>query len=360
MAEQTTIAVLENCTVRGTEKIIKTDIVNCAIHYVDIENSKVTNCKVYNCTLVNCSIKASELLDTNLHECKFETSKLKGCNITTFPLAFRRFPYEVREMTFKLCVELEDGKTPAFIVALSVRTRTSTLRQSSSSTRAIFFSLTPQWCQVTRISLWRRSQRYWSSRSCRYPLCGFPRNHTNYDNSCEKPEFRMVRSPPCGSFLRKTSAKTIIVQGFHFDNIYNAAKEALQCTGGDGIKTLDVEEVYTRGVNSPNTASLTRMLAQHLGSPTSQDIEEGGSYIWTWQIYPIVTRRYWSGLNEIMGVSPPKGTTWLNCYLLQGDMWSNLLLPRGTLGAAWLSSARRHWRGLRICHKLGRLEDIEI
>jgi uncharacterized protein YjbI with pentapeptide repeats len=112
-----TSGVMENCIVRCID-IMKTEIRDYTLHYVEIQSSTIINSKLYNCTILNSSVKSSELVDTILHESDFEKSKLTGCNITRSPLAFRRFPPELIPEIFKYCVELEDGKVPALLAAL--------------------------------------------------------------------------------------------------------------------------------------------------------------------------------------------------------------------------------------------------
>jgi len=108
---------MENCTIRNID-IMKTDIRDCTLYYVEIHTSDITNSMLYNCKIFNSLIKTSELFDTRVQDCNFEKSKLSGCNITNSPLAFRRFPCEIRNMIFELSLDLEDGKSPALLVAL--------------------------------------------------------------------------------------------------------------------------------------------------------------------------------------------------------------------------------------------------
>jgi hypothetical protein len=112
-----TSGVMENCIVRCID-IMKTEIRDCTLNYVEVHSSTIINSKLYNCTIFNSSVKISELVDTILHESDFEKSKLSGCNITRSPLAFRRFPPELIPEIFKYCVELENGKVPALLAAL--------------------------------------------------------------------------------------------------------------------------------------------------------------------------------------------------------------------------------------------------
>jgi uncharacterized protein YjbI with pentapeptide repeats len=86
-----TSGVMENCIVRCID-IMKTEIRDYTLHYVEIQSSTIINSKLYNCTILNSSVKSSELVGTILHESDFEKSKLTGCNIIRSPLAFRRFP----------------------------------------------------------------------------------------------------------------------------------------------------------------------------------------------------------------------------------------------------------------------------
>jgi uncharacterized protein YjbI with pentapeptide repeats len=109
--------VMENCTIRNI-RILKTDIRNCTLYHVEIHTSDITDSKLYNCEVFHSSVKTSELFDTGLHDCDFEKSKMSGCNITNSPLPLRKFPYEIRNMIFQLCLDSEDGKTPDLLAAL--------------------------------------------------------------------------------------------------------------------------------------------------------------------------------------------------------------------------------------------------
>jgi hypothetical protein len=108
---------MEKCIVRDI-KITKTEIRDCTLYYVTLEACQVINSKLYNCNTFNSTIKGSRLVDTQLHRTCFETSKLSRCIITTSPLAFGKFPTELRLMIFKYCLYFENRRSPALLVAL--------------------------------------------------------------------------------------------------------------------------------------------------------------------------------------------------------------------------------------------------
>jgi hypothetical protein len=63
------------------------------------------------------------LVESDVHETKIHSSSMDGCNVTTSPLALRKFPPEIREMIFQRCIDTKDNKekdnkSPPIIVSL--------------------------------------------------------------------------------------------------------------------------------------------------------------------------------------------------------------------------------------------------
>ncbi|KAF8849578.1 hypothetical protein BDZ45DRAFT_680434 [Acephala macrosclerotiorum] len=99
----------------------RTSFKNCALRYAEIHCSTISDCTVDNCKLFNCTIQKSSLLTSRIHECKTISSSMSHCQTTSSPLAFRRFPAEIREMIFQGCITNATNshkRTPKILIAL--------------------------------------------------------------------------------------------------------------------------------------------------------------------------------------------------------------------------------------------------
>jgi hypothetical protein len=92
---------------------LRTPLYKCKVYTSTISDSTLDSCTVFNSTFEACCA-----IDSKIHECKFAKLKITRCAVSTSPLAFRKFPPEIREMIFKGCLEVVDRKTPILLVAL--------------------------------------------------------------------------------------------------------------------------------------------------------------------------------------------------------------------------------------------------
>jgi hypothetical protein len=90
---------------------------DCSLRYVQIHGSVIHSSTFDNCQLFNCTVFDSNLLESELHETKIMGCSLKSCKSTASPLAFRKFPPEIREMIFQRCIGF-NGNTPPLFIAL--------------------------------------------------------------------------------------------------------------------------------------------------------------------------------------------------------------------------------------------------
>ena len=115
---------ISDTTLTGSRlSLRRTAFVNSTLSKLNITTSTLTTCSLSNCTISTSTIKDCTLSNCNitnstLHESPFVKSKLSGCQVTTSPLALRRFPTELRDMIFKDCLQIEEGKSPALLIAL--------------------------------------------------------------------------------------------------------------------------------------------------------------------------------------------------------------------------------------------------
>jgi uncharacterized protein YjbI with pentapeptide repeats len=103
----------------------RADITTCTIKGIQIHNCTMSDCQVDNCELFNCIAKNSTIIKSSLHMTSQITNcSLNDCTVTKSPLAFHKFPGEIRAMIFQYCLawvspeEKRVRKTPKLLVAL--------------------------------------------------------------------------------------------------------------------------------------------------------------------------------------------------------------------------------------------------
>jgi len=103
----------------------RADITTCTIKSIQIHNCTILDCQVHHCELFNCTVKNSTIVKSSLHmTSKIINCSLDDCTVTKSPLAFHRFPREIRAMIFQCCLAwVSDNntmvrKTPKLLVAL--------------------------------------------------------------------------------------------------------------------------------------------------------------------------------------------------------------------------------------------------
>jgi uncharacterized protein YjbI with pentapeptide repeats len=126
--------IIENSTLSGLT-IRKTILRNCVLRHVKIHASTISNslyhctvhtstiseeCSLEKCNVLNSTISGCTAIDSDIHESTFTKVKMNRCNITTSPLALRRFPPEIRAMILAYCTlwKCWKPKTPDMILAL--------------------------------------------------------------------------------------------------------------------------------------------------------------------------------------------------------------------------------------------------
>ncbi|CZR54703.1 uncharacterized protein PAC_04587 [Phialocephala subalpina] len=92
--------IIESSTLNGSLHR-RTSFKLCTLRYVEIHCSTISECELDNCKLFNCTVQKSTLAASSLHECRTSSSSMEKCQMTSSPLAFRRFPPELREMIFQ-------------------------------------------------------------------------------------------------------------------------------------------------------------------------------------------------------------------------------------------------------------------
>jgi uncharacterized protein YjbI with pentapeptide repeats len=96
-----------NCTIEQSETHRSTIQGGTAIYCKLIQTTKVTDALSEASKFLNCDVKDSNLSNCHLHQTKFTAGTLVYSLVTKSPLAFRKFPAEVRAMIFSNGVSLE-------------------------------------------------------------------------------------------------------------------------------------------------------------------------------------------------------------------------------------------------------------
>ncbi|KAE9378850.1 hypothetical protein N431DRAFT_396722 [Stipitochalara longipes BDJ] len=127
-----TLPSIKNSIIQGTT-IRKTSFIGCTLRHADIfgstisgsilSNVKLSNCAIDGSTLnvvrlTNSTVVSSSLVDSKLHETPIANCSMDNCTMTSSPLAFRKFPPEIRSMIFAGCIDFNHRKTPVVLVAL--------------------------------------------------------------------------------------------------------------------------------------------------------------------------------------------------------------------------------------------------
>jgi hypothetical protein len=83
----------------------------------EIWNAELHRMVVHSSDIINSTIARSGLYTSALHKCKLTNNTIRDSEITTSPLALRRFPPEIRQVIFR---EALGGMvyTPELIIAL--------------------------------------------------------------------------------------------------------------------------------------------------------------------------------------------------------------------------------------------------
>ena len=103
----------ENCTIEDASIHLVRFRNNCLFRRINISDSLCNNSQ-----FMNSAIRGTILNHCILFDCTWdEKTTLKHCQTITAPLAFRRFPAEIRALIFEEAVEW-DGKMPNLVVAL--------------------------------------------------------------------------------------------------------------------------------------------------------------------------------------------------------------------------------------------------
>jgi hypothetical protein len=93
-------------------KILGGNILKSKIQTTEVKGITAGFC----CGFLNCDIEISNLSCCSVAECKFSSMSTEDCDITTAPLAFRKFPPEIRAAIFK------EAPTVQLMVALRADT----------------------------------------------------------------------------------------------------------------------------------------------------------------------------------------------------------------------------------------------
>ncbi|KAL2074847.1 hypothetical protein VTL71DRAFT_8626 [Oculimacula yallundae] len=91
-------------------------VIGATLHNLTFTTSTFTNCILSDCIIS----------ESTLTNCAISNSVLNSCTVTgaspsqktISPFTLRKLPYELREMVFKDCLEIKNGKSPALMVAL--------------------------------------------------------------------------------------------------------------------------------------------------------------------------------------------------------------------------------------------------
>ena len=101
-----------------TSRLVKSTpkILQCYIQTSQVKLESIENCYALNCQVTTCKVR-----DSTLHECDIKETSSDGLqvNVTKSPLAFRKFPTEIRVMIFARALIWSDerARAPSLIAA---------------------------------------------------------------------------------------------------------------------------------------------------------------------------------------------------------------------------------------------------
>jgi hypothetical protein len=118
-----------HCTIQGVaingagsfSVFRRVDLISCTIKGIQIHNCIISDCQIDNCKLFNSTVKNSTIMKS----CLFMPPQIVNCSlevytVTKSPLAFHKFPIEIRAIIFQYCLDwglfthdngLEDSET---------------------------------------------------------------------------------------------------------------------------------------------------------------------------------------------------------------------------------------------------------
>jgi uncharacterized protein YjbI with pentapeptide repeats len=82
--------------------IVTNGLIQCCS---EIWNAELHRMVVHSCDIINTTVARSGLSKSALYECKLINNSIRDSEVTTSPLAFRKFPTEVRQIIFREALE---------------------------------------------------------------------------------------------------------------------------------------------------------------------------------------------------------------------------------------------------------------
>ncbi|KAN0115257.1 hypothetical protein V8E51_004801 [Hyaloscypha variabilis] len=110
---------LSNSTLKS-KTIHKSKLTKCTLIRITFHNSSVTDSVLKNCSVYDSIIRTSKLYNCKIYGTQgILRCELDGCKLLPAQPTLSKFPAEIREIIFKLCLaETWTGKTPSLIIAL--------------------------------------------------------------------------------------------------------------------------------------------------------------------------------------------------------------------------------------------------
>ncbi|KAH9216566.1 hypothetical protein DL95DRAFT_460154 [Leptodontidium sp. 2 PMI_412] len=140
------LAIRRAAFVRGTLHrltITTSTLTTCTLANCIITNSTIKDCSLSNCNISTSTLVKCKITNSALHESPFLKSKLSGCRVMNSPSILRKILLELRRMIFKDCLKIQDGKSPALLIAL--RSDKELYEQALEVYyKIIYFTVTPE------------------------------------------------------------------------------------------------------------------------------------------------------------------------------------------------------------------------